>query len=92
MDQFLITSPNTHNSPGIGITQLYNVKVVYNHKRHGEFKLCNRTFHFRKRPFSRTVTTEFLIIELLNDLDSLAEDRDAVLKKVLKKILQFKQG
>ncbi|HRI32836.1 MAG TPA: hypothetical protein PLD02_03715, partial [Saprospiraceae bacterium] len=38
-DYFLVTSPNDYNSLGVGTTQLYNKRVVYNHKRHGEFKL-----------------------------------------------------
>lgn len=91
-DRFLITSPNAYNSLGIGTTQLYNVKVVYNHKRHGEFKLCNRTFYFRKRPFPKTVTTEFLIVDLLNNLDSLAEDHDKVLKSVSEKTLSMNKS
>jgi hypothetical protein len=85
-NRFLITSPNTYNGLGVGTTQLHNRKTVYNHKRHGEFKLGNRTFYFRKRPFPKNVTAEFLIVDLLNNLDSHTEDRDEVLKKVAKKV------
>ena len=45
--RFLLTTPNAYNSLGVGTTQLYNERTVYNHKRHGEFKLGNRTFHFK---------------------------------------------
>ena len=38
-DRFLLTSPNAFNALGVGTTQLYNETVVYNHKRHGRFKL-----------------------------------------------------
>lgn len=86
-NRFLVTSPNAYNSLGVGTTQLYNKRTVYNHKRHGEFKLGNRTFEFRRRPhFPRTSTPEFLLVDLVNNLDSLAEDRDEVLKNVAKKV------
>ena len=59
-DRFLITSPNAYNSLGIGSTQLYNKRVVYNHKRHGEFKLGNRVFDFRiKHHFLSKLSVEF---------------------------------
>ena len=37
--RFLLTTPNAYNSLGVGTTQLYNERTVYNHNRHGEFKL-----------------------------------------------------
>ncbi|HEY1047297.1 MAG TPA: DUF6088 family protein, partial [Bacteroidia bacterium] len=43
-NRFLILTPNSYNSLGLGTTQLYNKKVVYNHKRLGKFKLGNREF------------------------------------------------
>lgn len=86
-NRFLVTSPNAYNSLGVGTTQLYNKKTVYNHKRHGEFKLGNRIFEFRRRPhFPQHSTPEFLLVDLVNNLDSLAEDRDEVLKNVAKKV------
>jgi hypothetical protein len=85
-DRFLITSPNVYNGLGIGTTQLYNKKIVYNCKRQGALKLCNRTFEFQKRPFPKTITSEFLILDLLNNLDFLEEDHDEVLKNVSKKL------
>ena len=50
-DRFLVTSPNDYNTLGLGTTQLYNTRRVYNHKRHGDFKLGNRSFHFVRRPY-----------------------------------------
>lgn len=44
---FLSFNPSVYNSPRLGTTQLYNKTVVYNHKRHGQFKLGNRTYDFR---------------------------------------------
>src|SRR5688572_17067627 len=36
-DRFVVTSPNDYNGLGVGTTQLYNTRYVYNHKRHGNF-------------------------------------------------------
>lgn len=86
-DRFLLTSPNSYNSLGVGTTQLYNTRTVYNHKRHGDFKLGNRNFSFRVKPhFPMTVTPEFLLVDLVNNLDSLAEDKQAVLEKLATKV------
>lgn len=89
-DRFLLVSPNSYNSLGVGTTQLYNKKVVYNHKRHGKFKLGNREFEFqRKYDFPSKVTQEFLMVDLANNLDELAEDREVVLNKLLTKASQL---
>ncbi len=47
-DRFLLTSPNSYNALRLGTTQLYNKRVVYNHKRHGEVDLDGRTFFFHQ--------------------------------------------
>ena len=89
-NRFLITSPNAYNSLGVGATQLYNVRTVYNHKRHGEFKLGNKTFQFRLKPhFPKKATPEFLLVDLVNNLDTLAEDSSEVLEKVLGKVTEM---
>jgi Family of unknown function (DUF6088) len=85
--RFLLTSPNAYNSLGVGTTQLYNARVVYNHKRHGEVKLGNRVFDFRIKPhFPKKITEEFLLVDLVNNLETLAEDNTEVLKKVAAKV------
>lgn len=82
-DRFLLTSPNVYNSLGVGTTQLYNQKTVYNHKRHGDFQLGNRKFSFRVKPhFPKRLTTEFLLVDLVNNLGELAEDHTLLLDKV----------
>lgn len=82
-DNFLLTSPNAYNSLGVGTTQLYNERVVYNHKRHGEFELGGRVFNFRLKPrFPKKASREFLLVDLVNNLDSLAEDPSEVLSNV----------
>ncbi len=86
-DNFLLTSPNDYNSLGVGTTQLYNFQVVYNHKRHGRFKLGGRLFEFRVRPrYPRKITPEFLLIDILNNLEKLAEDRNDVFLRVCNKL------
>lgn len=85
-DEFLLTSPNAYNSLGVGTTQLYNKRVVYNHKRHGEFELGGRKFYFHVKPrFPKKLTEEFLLVDLVNNLDTLAEDTKEVLSNVRNK-------
>ena len=81
--RFLLTSLNAYNTLGVGTTQLYNSKTVYNHKRHGDFNLGGMTFSFRVKPhFPLKATPEFLLVDLLNNLDQLAEDPKEVVSKV----------
>lgn len=90
---FLVFSPSVYNAVGLGTTQLYNRTVVYNHKRHGVFKLGNRQFDFRVKPrFPKKLTPEFLYVDLLNNLDELAEDRDAVLRQARSKLPSFESA
>src|SRR5580704_16385104 len=70
--RFLLASPNAYNRLGVGTTQLYDRTVVYNHKRHGTFSLGGRTFDFRmKSSFPRTLSSEFLLVDLVNNVDRL---------------------
>lgn len=88
-DDFLLTSPNLYNSLGVGTTQLYNKRVVYNHKRHGLFDLGGKEFDFRlKHKFPKEISEEFLLVDLLNNLNELAEDRESVLQSVKEKVLK----
>lgn len=85
-DRFVITSPNAFNQLGLGTTQLYNKRVVYNQKRHGTFSLGNRMVAFERRlNVPRQLSPEFLLVDLVNELDQLAEDQDAVLSRVREK-------
>jgi hypothetical protein len=82
-DRFLLASPNAYNTLGVGTTQLYDKTVVYNHKRHGDFQLGSRKFAFRVKPrFPKSLTKEFLLVDLVNNLDQLAEPKDEVLRRV----------
>lgn len=85
-NRFLVTSLNAYNKLGVGTTQLYNGKTVYNHKRHGNFNLGGVMFSFRVKPhFPLKATPEFLLVDLLNNLDQLAEDSNEVVSKVRSK-------
>jgi hypothetical protein len=84
--RFVITSPTAYNQLGLGTTQLYNKRVVYNQKRHGTFSLGNRLFTFECRTnVPRQLSAEFLLVDLVNELGVLAEDRDAVLSRIRQK-------
>jgi len=88
--RFLLASPNAYNSLGVGTTQLYDKTVVYNHKRHGEFVLGSRSFDFRVKPsFPKRLSPEFLLVDLVNNLDRLAENRDEVLTRVKERVPSF---
>jgi hypothetical protein len=88
--RFLLASPNTYNSLGVGTTQLYDQTVVYNHKRHGQFSLGGRTFDFRIKPsFPRNLSREFLLVDLVNNLDQLAESKNEVLARVKERAAEF---
>lgn len=89
---FLSFNPSVYNSLRLGMTQLYNKTIVYNHKRHGKFRLGNREFDFRVKhrfPLTNQVTSEYLLVDMLNNLDELAEDEDQVLAIARRKLAQF---
>lgn len=89
-DRFLMVSPNAFNGLGVGTTQLYNEPVVYNRKRHGRFKLGGRVFDFRMRPsLPRKLTQEVLLVDLLHNVDRLAEDRARVVPRALARARQM---
>jgi hypothetical protein len=87
-DEFLMLSPNSFNSLGLGLTQLYNTTWVYNHKRKGVFRLNGKLFEFKlKSSFPTQLTKEFLLVELLSSMDYLAETPDLV--NLSKKVEDF---
>lgn len=82
-DDFLLFSPNAYNALGVGTTQLYNRQVVYNRKRHGQFTLGSRVYDFQIKPyFPKTVSEVFLLVDLVNNLERLAESEQEVLARV----------
>jgi len=80
---FLLVKPNLYNALGLGLTQLYNTTWVYNHKRKGGFRFNGKTFEFKiKTSFPRQLTREFLLVDLLNHLDELSEDRNGIIERL----------
>lgn len=91
-DNFLIVSPNSYNTLGLGLTQLYNQAWVYNHKRKGIIKLNGKTFDFKlKSSFPKEITKEFLLIDLLNNIYLIAEDQESIIDKLSTKLSDFNQ-
>lgn len=89
-DHFVVYSPSQFNLLGLGTTQLYNQITVFNRKRTGEFILGGRTFSFHRwREAPKQITPEFLVVELLNRLNELAEDRDQVVARIKGKLDEF---
>lgn len=87
---FLVFSPSVYNTLGLGTSQLYNKTLVYNHKRHGLFSFGNRQFDFRVKPrFPKKLTPEFLLVDAINNLDELAEDKNQVLQMAERKLSGF---
>src|ERR1019366_9725467 len=86
----LLASPNAYNSLGVGTTQLYDKTVVYNHKRHGDFVLGGQKLAFRMKPsFPKTLSREFLLVDLVNNLDQLAESKTEVLARVRERVAAY---
>jgi hypothetical protein len=91
-EDFLLLSPACYNTLDLGSTQLYNRTVVYNHKRHGQFTFGNRTFDFRMKPrYPRKLSSEFLFVDLLNNLDEFAEERQELTQNARAKAQKLDQ-
>ena len=90
-DDFLSYSWHQYNALGLGLTQLYNRIIVLNHKRHGIFKLGSKEFDFRRpsKGFPNKLTAEFLLVDLVNNLDELAEDISDIKERIRKNIFRF---
>lgn len=87
---FLVVSLNAYNSMGVGTTQLYNEKLVYNHKRDGRMKLNGQQYYFLKnRKFPKKMSEEFLLVDLVNNLDLLAENKDKLKHLVIHKVFSM---
>ena len=82
-DDFRLTSYSDFNDLGLGLTQVYNNYVVYNHKRAGDFKLGGKEFKFRLVPaYPAEATKEYLLVDMLNNLSRLADDVGLVLRNL----------
>lgn len=89
-DHFVVYGLSMFNSLGLGTTQLYDKKVVFNRKRHGEMKLGGRSYYFyRWREAPKKLSKEFLLVEMFNRLNELAEDQEMVVMNLKNKVGDF---
>ena len=89
-DDFLLTSYNHYNQLGLGLTQVYNAYMVYNHKRSGDFSLGGKHFKFRMVPaYPKTLNKEYLLVDLLNNLKQLPDSTDLVRRNLKSRLHQF---
>lgn len=80
---FYVSSLNAYNALGVGATQLYNQKLVYNSKRDGLHVLDGRRYFFLKnRKFPKKTSKEFLMVDLVNNMRMLAEDSEELKRKL----------
>ncbi|MNL33977.1 hypothetical protein D3C87_1559170 [compost metagenome] len=69
---------------------MYNSKSIYNHKKHEDVKLGNKVYQFRRKSkFPKQLSSEYLVIDLLNNLKSLEEDEQALLHNLKSRLQQF---
>jgi hypothetical protein len=91
-DDFRLTSYNDFTLLGLGLTQVYNSYVVYNHKRAGDFKLGRKNYKFRlvpAYPTEQAVTPEYLLVDMLNNLRRLPDDVELVVRNLKKAVHRF---
>jgi hypothetical protein len=87
---FLLTSYNHFTQLGLGLTQVYNVPVVYNHKRTGQYGLGGKQFLFRLvASYPKKLSREFLVVDLLNNLNRLPDNTDVVLENLKLRLNEF---
>ena len=89
-DDFLLTSFDHYANLGLGLTQVYDVYFVYNHKRFGDFRLGGKRFRFRRVPaYPASLSKEYLLVDMLNNLAALPEDSSAVLANLKGRLADF---
>lgn len=92
-DRFLLTSLDHYNTLGVGLTQLHNETLVYNHKRQGKLNLGGRVFTFKLRHhFPKKLDEYFLLVDLANNIKQVGEDVDLLRKRVLKRAAMLDQN
>lgn len=92
-EDFLLTSYDNFTDLGLGLTQVYNTYIVYNHKRFGDFQLGGKHFRFRRVPaYPAALSKEYLLVDLLNNLDDLPDDVAAVLRNLKSRLGEYDCG
>ena len=80
--------PTPTTASGLGTTQLHNKRVVYNHKRHGNFTLGRQeVWQLQSKPhFPRKLSAEFLLVDMVGNLKQLADDQPDMLARITEKV------
>lgn len=92
-NDFLLTSRNHYNQLGLGLTQVHNTYLVYNHKRCGDFSLGGKNFKFLMVPaYPEKLSKEYLLVDMLNNLRRLPDNTDLVLRNLKSRLSQFDQA
>ena len=74
-DNFLVSSLNYYNALECGTTQLYNECIVYNKKISGMKKISGQNYRFiNDRKYPLIMSEAFLYVDMMNNIDLLAED------------------
>lgn len=81
-DKFLIRNLSDFNMLRLGTTQLFKEVHVYNERRDGRVRLGNKTYHFKKKKFPSSHYDEYLLVDMLNNLEKLGVEREEVLHKL----------
>ena len=91
-DDFLLTSYDYFTQLGLGLTQVYNHHLVYNHKRSGYFLLGGKRFKFRVVPaFPTSLTKEYLLVDMLNNLTKLPDNSEFVERNLKTSLREYDQ-
>ena len=65
---------------------------MYNYRRHEKKELAGNTIIFKRVPnFPHKITKEFLLIDLLNNLDLIADEKNNILDKIKNKLKMFNE-
>lgn len=76
---FMVRSVSDYNNLRLGTTQLFNEIYVYNKRRAGAVQLGKTTYHFKRKKFPSTNYDEYLLVDMLNNIEKLGENRNDLL-------------
>lgn len=81
--RFLTRTFGEYNDLRLGTTQhTPKLVLVYNRKRDGEFMLDGRKYVFKRKSFPTKNLDEFLLVDMLNNLEKLGENKDQILNNL----------
>lgn len=92
-DDYLILTNADYNSLGLGLTQLWNEARVYNKKRHVKLNLGNYNCFFQRpnNGYPSKLSKEFLLIDLMNNLQEVGEDPNELKERIVVNLYKFDQ-